>query len=295
MLAESHTGTYFDRMESSLGDKKNLLKYIRPGRILDVGAGGGDLAEAMRLLGNDVTALDGSSKAIERIKENYPHLNTIEADTADLEYIYEPETFDTIVCSSILHEVYSYSIDRHNKGFEMTNMDVINETLETFYNLLKPGGKLLIRDGVKPDNWENMAMVKFVNEESKKDAKKFLAFFMNNSPFEYSEKVDENNFLHFSTGKDYIKGNLQSIMEFLYTYTWGWESAEREVLELYGIMTEGEYCSTLREKGFEIETSYQYLQPGYKEHLDPFVELVSEYGHEIDYPSSNMIIVAGKA
>lgn len=296
MLAESQTDEYFERMKNSLGDKQKLLKFVKPGHVLDVGAGGGDLAEAVRLTGSTVTALDGSFQAIEHMNEEYPHLKTVQAYTSEMSELFEPETFDTIICSSILHEVYSYS-EKSDK------MDELNEALEIFNKFLKPGGRLLIRDGVKPNSWETEAFIKFID----KDGLKYLAMYSDESPFyDYDKsaiKIDvnseinsqETNKVHFERiSKNAVQGNLSSIMEFLYTYTWGWKAAPRETREFYGIMTEFEYRTKLESFGFIVQGSKQYLQKGYREHLKPLVDIFDSSGNEITYPSSNMIIVAEK-
>jgi len=289
MLAESQDKVYFDRMESSLGDKERLLNFVKPGVVLDVEAGGGDLAEAIRLQGNTVYTLDGSYQAIKHMNDNYPHVKTVEAYTGEIESIFEPETFDTIICSSILHEVYSYN-SREEK------MDEIESTLKSFHNLLKPGGKLLIRDGVKPDNWAQEASIKFANNKVAEDGMKFFDLYSEISPFYSSGKIAKNNAVHFDkTSLTILKGNMQSVMEFLYTYTWGWAGAERETQELYGIMTEKEYNNLLSVYGFHVSQSFQYIQQGYIDNLNHLVKIVDETGRTVAFPSSNMMIVSEKS
>lgn len=283
MLAESQSELYFTRMANSLGDKTSILEYIAPGRVLDVGAGGGELAQAISEMGNEVYALDGSSPAISHIRSNFPDLEAVEAFTHDLMDKFSPEFFDTIVCSSILHEVFSYG----NEG--EPSEEALTQAINDFFTVLKPGGRLIIRDGVKPNNWEDTAYIEFKDETGKE----FLDVYKSLSPF-YSETSGYRKVHIEEKAKNSFKCDVGSLMEFLYTYTWGVESAERETQELYGIYTEKEYTDLLESHGFFVSLSYQYLQPGYPKNLKDKVSIYDYEGRELPYPSSNMIIVAEK-
>lgn len=285
MLTETQGELYFNRMASSIGDKQRIVSYINKGNILDVGAGGGELSEFLRISGNTVTALDGSSEAVKRIKNNFPKINTLEAYTYELESLIPDETYDTIICCSILHEVYSYGDPINGK----LSMDSLDNSLKEFYKLLKPGGKLIIRDGVMPTEWSKKVIVRLKN----KDAVKYLEMYKRKAPF-YSETegLRKSSFTKLSEFE--YSMTLASAMELLYTLTWGWESAERETQELYGVLTETDYCRKLKEFGFTIEQSEQYLQAEYPEHLIPVSEILDTDGTLLDFPSSNMIIVARK-
>lgn len=283
MLATSHDDRYFARMSSSLGDKKRILDFVKPGKILDVGAGAGDLSEVLRLAGNDVYALDGSSEAIRRIQDKYPAVKAVTAYSYDVLELFEHHSFDTIICSSILHEIYSYG-DPVNGTY---SVDAALDALRSFFKLLKPGGKLVIRDGVMPTEWGREITMRL----STSDAVKYLEMYENKAPF-YSERPGIRK-VHFDKiSENCFKGTLASAMEFLYTLTWGWGSAERETQELYGVFTEPEYCNVLENVGFTIEHAEQYLQEGYSEHLEGVTDIFDSFGNKQILPSSNMILVA---
>lgn len=285
MLAETQGDLYFNRMASSIGDKSRMLPFIREGAILDVGAGGGELSEFLRLHGNNVTALDGSIEAINRIQENYPEVETIQAFTYELESLIPDESFDTIVCCSILHEVYSYGDPTNG----ILSLDSLIESLQEFYKLLKPGGRLIIRDGVMPTEWDKTVTVRLKNQ----DAVRYLEMYKETAPF-YSDESSMRKVSFKKLSEFEYSMNLASAMEFLYTLTWGWESSERETQELYGVFAENDYCEKLKEIGFSIQHSEQYLQPEYPEHLLPVSEILDAEGNIMEFPSSNMIIVAEK-
>lgn len=285
MLTKSHDSTYFARMAASLGDKEKLLEFVSQGKILDVGAGGGELAEELRLRGNEVYALDGSSEAIKRIEENFPKVHAVTGYTHELDALFEPASFDTIICSSILHEIYSYG-DPVNGTYSIRS---VMDTLASFFKLLKPGGVLLIRDGIMPTNWDEEIRMELKNS----DSVKFLEMYEKAAPF-YSETPDFRrvSFEEVSGNSSTYKGSMASAMEFLFTMTWGWASAERETQELYGIFTESGYRLALSVNGFDVEHSTQYLQPGYPRHLDGVADIFDSVGNKKNLPSSNAIFVA---
>lgn len=284
MLTISHNDIYFDRMSNSIGDKINLVKHLVPGNVLDVGAGGGDLAEYMRLAQahkygeREVFAIDGSKESVKRIKQNYPLVNSSELMVDELLAHFGENSFDNIVCSSILHEVYSYG------GYDVNK---IHHALNDFYKMLRPGGRLLIRDGVMPDNHEDDIVLNFADEQ---ESAHFLLKYQEIAPY-YGNQVNI---------KDYNNGsvlcNMRSAMEILYTYTWGMGSISREALEIYGVMTQKDYVESVTRAGFnQIVEARQYIQPEYITHLEHKVTITdADFGDRVDFPSSNMVIIAEK-
>lgn len=283
MLTKSQDDTYFARMRSSLGDKEGILPYVKPGNVLDVGAGGGELSEALRLAGNEVWALDGSDEAYARISENFPEVHAVRAFSHEVLNIFPKNSFDTIVCSSILHEIYSYG-DPTNGPY---SVNAVLDALESFYQLLKPGGVLIIRDGVMPTEWNKQVIVHLKTD----DAVKFYEMYREEAPF-YSETSGMRRVHLANVEKGFYRGTLASAMEFLYTLTWGWNSAPRETQELYGVFTEDSYGGYLADLGFNVEHSEQYLQPGYPQHLNGVADILDILGNSHTFPSSNMILIA---
>lgn len=286
MITETQDTVYFQRMKSSLGDKSAILDYLVPGTVLDFGAGGGDLSESIRLHNYDVIAVDGSPAAIQKIRENYPNVNAVQSMGHELLQHFSENSFDNIVCCSILHEVYSYGDDR-NLPYDLTN---ISRMLEIFGKLLRPGGRLIIRDGVAPADKDKKAVIHFTTD----DGMKFFNAYKNSAPF-YSNDDTSFGKVHFDVVDDHtIRGSMSSVMEFLYTYTWGWGSIERESQEFYGVLSLDDYSDMLRVNSWGVLHSEEYLQQGYVDHLSKLVNIVDAEGNEVPFPPSNMLIVAEK-
>lgn len=287
MLAETQDTRYFERMASSLGDKAHLLDWLVGTTVLDVGAGGGELAEAIRLTGRDVWALDGSHAATQRMARNFPELHLLTGLAHEIRYLAPAEAFSTIVCSSIFHEVYSYGTPETGPY----SIDALKLTLTELFKALAPGGRLIIRDGIMPTEWDRPVRIRFRDQ----DGIEFWRAYHRHAPFA-SWAGEGQRCIHLTETQDPMvySASLESAMEFLYTYTWGWQSSQREMKELYGVFTEAEYRAFLEALGFRVEVSGQYLQPGYYEHLSPKVDLLDETGEAMPYPASNFFLVATK-
>ncbi len=96
-------------------------------RILDVGCGGGILADALASLGGQVTGLDAEIEAIEAARAQAQRLNkTITYHCSAIED-YEDQPFDLITCMEMLEHV--------------TKPELV---IEHCARLLKPGGYLFL-------------------------------------------------------------------------------------------------------------------------------------------------------
>lgn len=287
MLANTQNELYFERMANSLKDKVKILPFVGEGKVLDVGAGGGEFTLALMELGNDAYALDGSEEAVQHLEDKgVPSYQKFSHEIADT---FAAGTFDSIVCSSIIHEIFSYGDDSENSAFTLGSVE---NSLNQFHQVLKDGGKLIIRDGIAPENRNEIVKVLFKDPDGVRMANKYFSMI----PF----KTDISPTPHHKVGftvdevEQSVTGDAGSIMEFLYTYTWGEDSYSRETQELYGVFTLTEYTAFLEAHGFKVIHAEEYLQEGYPLHLKEKVTLYKEDGSEADFPMSNCLIVAEK-
>lgn len=285
MITETQDDTYFRRMKSSLGDKRHILDHLVEGTVLDFGAGGGDLSDAIRQFGYDVVAVDGSPAAVAKINENYPEVNAVQAMGHELLDHFPEKSFDNIVCCSILHEVFSYGDDVNDPY----RLESVLRMMTVFKKLLRDGGRLIIRDGVAPTDANDKTFIKFKND----DGMKFLNAYSELAPF-YADENIAGGIRLANVDEFIVEGSMRSVMEFLYTYTWGWNSLPRESQEVYGVLSLGEYVEMLSKNSFNVLNASEYVQSGYVEHLSKLVSVVSEDGVEVPFPSTNMLIVAEK-
>lgn len=280
---------YLGDMNSAADDKRRLLAFLRDGdRVLDVGPGGGVLLDLIAqqypnclLAGADVSA-EVCLRLSQRVKAEGLPWQVIHADFLDLRRE-ETGRFDVILFCSIIHEIFSYG-EYQGRRF---NKAVIPKILETAAELLEPGGRIVIRDGVASE--ENpMVTVGFLDEELEDLARDYLRQFRG---FPLEAQTPEE------TGQAHLyRMPKNSAMELLYTVTWGREALPFEVEEWYGYYTRADWEALEKQlPGLALRYYSQYLQPGYPEHLAGRVELTGEDGEALPFPDSNMIVVFEKA
>lgn len=262
---------YFERMLSSLGDKRKLVEHLPPvtasysPTVLDVGAGGGDFSYMLTQLGYTVTAVDVSEDAINHIQATYPNVLTAQMFNDEVEQLGVGK-FDAVVCSSILHEVFSYGDSVTPGG----HYESISRALTAFHSVLKPGGVLAIRDGVLPNNWFEVGEFTITPDEAFMVQK-----YLDMCPFANGTFLNENdNIISLAENKLYtFTGNIRSILEFCYTFTWGEASYPRETQEMYAVHTLSEYSELISEHNFTMIHAESHYQDGYGTHLDKFIML----------------------
>ncbi len=276
---------YLETMNSTINNKSVLLDYIVGDKVLDVGPGGGALMDLILDTYNDKTVygIDISSNVIEELnkkkikeKRNY---NLVKGNALNLEDYFEKDSFDTIIYSSIIHELFSY-ITYDNKKF---NHEVIKKTLKSAYNIIKVGGRIIIRDGIMTNSNEKR-IIEFKNKEDINILKRYVSDFKGRK-IKY-ELIDDNK----------VVMDINDSMEFLYTYTWGEEAYPLEVQEQFGYYTPSEYEEMVRNtlKNSKIIYSKSFLQSGYQTHLESKINYYDENYNTVNLPNSTYILVIEK-
>ncbi|PAF36581.1 SAM-dependent methyltransferase, partial [Terribacillus saccharophilus] len=279
--------TYLTDMNNGQDHKRIISDYAKGTLMLDIGAGGGVMLD---ILSEDhpeaeVVGIDVSTNVIEELNRRKTRENkrwqVKQADALELKEYYDPGSVDTIVFSSILHEMFSY-IPYKGKKF---NPEVVIQALKSAFEVLNDGGRIIIRDGIMTEPKDDMRYLEFKDEKGYEFFKRYVKDFKGREiAYEVVNDV-------------HIKLSVNDAMEFLYTYTWGEEAYPHEVQEQFGYYTPSEYKKAVEEAlgdKARIIAFKHYLQDGYEEFLSSKVKVMDEQGVE-GLPDSTCFIVIEKA
>ncbi|WP_438347239.1 class I SAM-dependent methyltransferase [Paenibacillus sp. FA6] len=278
---------YLADMNQTSDYKKVLLDYIVGQRVLDIGPGGGVLLDLMERemphlepLGIDISA--NVIEALERKKQLEGHRwEVIKGDALQLQEYVEAGSIDSVIFSSILHELYSY-IPYNGHKF---NHDTIAAALVSAYNVLAPGGRIIIRDGIMTEPEDQKRIIVFHEPDGMVWLRRYANEFSGRN-ISYEELSDREVMLP-----------VNDAMEFLYTYTWGEEAYVHEIQEQFGYFTPSQYHSFIKDTLGENATiliDKHFLQKGYTEALEQRVTLLDEKGNPVPLPDSTCLYVIEK-
>ncbi len=279
---EDYLRTMNDAGESTKG---SILSYARGPRVVDVGSGGGVLLDQLekRFPGWEITGTDIAENVIEalsRRRTGEGHAwRVIRHNLVDSPL---PFTADTILFSSILHEVYSYT-EFEGSRF---NIRAVEAALENARRSLAHGGRLVIRDGVRCQSGR-VGRVRFTAP----DGEAFLANYLRDFKGLRDLRRPDGSWnpeLARQEG-NVLVGRADLLREALYTYTWGQSSYAQEVQEQFGYFTLWDYKRTLQAAGMRVLEARSFTEPGYPEHLAPKVELLDGLTWE-ELPSTCILV-----
>ena len=277
---------YLNTMNSGKNEKAIILDYIVGKKVLDVGPGGGVLLDLIESTNKDydIWGIDLSQNVIDKLNEkktNEKHKwNIVKGDALNLTNYFNRNDLDSIIYSSIIHELYSY-IPYEGKKF---NKETIKKSLQEAYEILKIGGRIIIRDGIMTEPKNMYRLIEFKNIEDINILNRYCNDFKGRN-ITY-EKINENT----------VKMLVNDAMEFLYTYTWGEQSYPLEVQEQFGYFTLSEYVKFIKEnlKNSKIIESKSFLQEGYEKNLLNRISIFDENGNVVKLPDSTSLIVIEK-
>ena len=323
--------------EGSLTEKRNYntyargmneivrLKYldirdaIRPGRIVDEGcADGALLAEiAQDCRDSDLFGIDLSAEFAARFQErkrsgDFGNVYTCFHLRNLLDPIFEPASVDTTICNSTLHELWSYAEQEKT----------VRAYLAMKFAQLRPGGRLIIRDVVGPENGN--ARVRLACEE-RDGENRTPAAVPRERPADVLQRLStRSRFRLFAedfladlrakgrrgaetkvTWTDHPDGfvvSLRTAAEFLSKkdYTDNWRS---EMNEEFCFWSFRRWREVLGELGFRVldanpaspSRSHAYCNPWIVDHrYRGHVRLTDEAGRQLEFPPTNMVLVAEK-
>ncbi len=278
---------YLNTMNLSMKFKAVILDYIVGNTVLDVGPGGGGLLNLIedKQPNLNVIGIDISQNVIDELNKKKSlekrHWKVIKGDALNLKNYFKEKEIDTIIFSSIIHELFSY-IETDGQKF---NHNTIKKALISAYDVLPTGGRIIIRDGIMTEPTDQYRIIAFHNVEDIKILERYCHDF----------KGREIKYEQLTSNK--VKMLVNDAMEFLYTYTWGENSYPLEIQEQFGYFTPSQYVDFINEifnNQCHIIKCYHFLQEGYAENLLTKISIYDENNNIVDLPDSTCIIVIEK-
>jgi len=246
MKFKNQSELYFQRMDSAVDQKAELLSWVTGSAIAELGPGSGSLTE---LIAADpevstVLALDASPDAVLRLAERFedePKVSFRESVLGQDPDPFGDTLFDTVVASSVLHEVYSF-----------IGGAALELLIEQLVGALKPGGRFVLRDGVQPEGQLQPARMEL--------SPRLLELAQR-----YSEEGPRG--LRPEVRGTSAYGTRHQIAEMAFTITWGGEAFEREVEEQYQLYDLHGATEYYEAHGLRRIHSASFIQQGYIDNL----------------------------
>lgn len=268
--------SYGAQMDASLKQKlDDLVRWIQPGCIVDKGCGTGKLmVELSRLFPqSSLVGVDLSREFLRRCDENTYFTEDVSLVCANIiERNVAPGSATSVVYSSVMHEVHSYT------GYDVGQ---IHRALDHAFIELAPGGHVLIRDGVSPPvaTWR----LELLNEETVSVFERFAREFAHGRGVQFEQlarqefRLSAHDANEFLCKKDYLKN---------------WHI---EVHEEYGPLTLDGWDAALRRAGFVPVHLHSYVNPWIAEHRYQGSAVVKDdTGLELPWPATNCVVVGRK-
>lgn len=268
--------SYGAQMDASLRQKLDeLVRWVKPGNIVDKGCGTGKLmVELSRLFPDSRVAGVDLSREFLRVCDE----NTYATDEVTLVFgnvidvCVPPGTASTVIFSSVMHEVHSYS------GYKTSEID---RALVNAFTELAPGGHLLMRDGVSPApaTWR----LELLDQQTRETFERFAKEFRHGQGVRFTRLSDSvvelssHDANEFICKKDYLKN---------------WHI---EVHEEFGPWTLAEWKAGLERAGFEPmhleETRNAWIV---KNRYEGKVKVTDTAGVVLPWPATNCVVVGRK-
>lgn len=268
--------SYGAMMDASMVQKlEDLIRFVKPGCIVDKGCGTGKLlVELSRLFPESrLVGVDLSREFLRVCDENTYATDDVTLVFANIiERNVDPGSATTVIYSSVMHEVHSYN------SYDVKQID---RALANAYLELAPGGRVLIRDGISPApaTWRLKLLTAPVRETFARFAKEFChgrgAKFEQLS--EDTVRLSSHDANEFLCKKDYLKN---------------WHI---EVHEEFGPLTLAGWGGALKNAGFEVVHLQEYANPWIvKNRYEGAVEVLDDSGARLAWPPTNMVVVGQK-
>lgn len=196
--------TYGAQMDASLRQKLiDLVHLVVPGRIVDKGCGTGKLlVELSRLFpGSGLVGVDLSREFLRLCDENSYATEDVELLFGNIADQNVPDqSATTVIFSSVTHEIYSYADYSHAE---------LDRAMANALRELKPGGRVLVRDGVSPPpgQWQ----LELCDAQTRSTFERFAAEFKHGQGARFERlgksrvRLSSHDANEFLCKKDYLK------------------------------------------------------------------------------------------
>jgi SAM-dependent methyltransferase len=279
---------YAAGMDASMALKiADLCPHVLPGKIADKGCGTSTLLVHLSALfpTSEIVGMDLSRELL-RLAESrhYPNHNVSIVRANIIHPHFPPGTLSTSIFSSVMHEVYSYT------GYDR---DQVRLALRNTRAELRPGGRVVIRDGVKPEQPERRVWLR-CDTDTEPRFRRFAREFKGKAPrpgIEFAERrVD---------GRTWFVLSLHEANEFLskkdYLENWA-----IEVNEEFGVFTLAEWRAELEALGYRVLHARGYLnawllENRYRGRVWLHADGGSRPGEEFPFPDTTVVLAAEAA
>jgi SAM-dependent methyltransferase len=285
--------SYARAMDQNIEFKFNDLKpFIIQGKIVDAGCGTGALIWYLSKYfeESDIIGIEATRKFYEYCKlQQYPNPFVYFYRKNILNQTFKENTVNSFIYSSILHEIYSY-----------INKESLIQVLKNTYKQLAPGGRIIIRDVVGPEEKNQIVLLELNEKDGKSLGEikslstyaKFHKFIKDFIPRKIKFKVRKIN------NKNLIETTLANAYEFIskMNYTDNWLS---EMHEEFGFWSFSNWKTELKKIGFEVLANSHSFRSDYiiEKMYKGKVRLYKEKNNiliPLEYPPTNMILVGEK-
>lgn len=268
--------SYGAQMDASLRQKlEDLVRWVKPGCIVDKGCGTGKLLVELSKLFPDskLVGVDLSREFLRLCDENTYASDDVELVFGNvIDRNVEPGSATSVIYSSVMHEVHSYS------DYDVTQID---RALANAFVELAPGGHVLVRDGVSPPEatWRLELRTDAARDTFERFAKEFrkgrgVRF---ERVAERTVRLSAHDANEFLCKKDYLKN---------------WHI---EVHEEFGPLTLDGWREALSRAGFVPMHLAEYVNGWIAKHrYDGTVALFDDAGHPLPWPPTNCVVVGRK-
>jgi SAM-dependent methyltransferase len=242
-----------------------------------------------------VVGLDASAAVVEaqkaRASARQPRWELLHGDAFELPNIFGEGEVTTVVFCSVLHEIFSYvAWGDPPKRFQLGSVEAI---VRAAFRTLKKGGRIIVRDGLAPA--DEPRVIELKDPRWLEGLRLFARSFEARNPIPLEELPDGR-----------IRLGQRDLYEFLTTFTWGPASFPYEIREQRAVLPRDEYVAlllraceapgaTAKEVAVPPELA-SYLQPGYSQHIDPYVAVFDAAGEKrVKLPDVQGVIVIERA